>query len=528
MLLADNYPHLVIAGVEPWGHARPLCAFASKVALTRDVYVTLFTTPRVLERVKNEVARAFGPENAERLKLIRIVALDCEYKGEVASFADRMTNDAQCYLTAFMNEYTLLAQEKPITCFVTKAEYPAVRAPTALVIDFIHGPLAKMVHNLGVGPKAKVIAFSSGMVSFMYLCVAPVERGGRGNLNEKVYREVEKSGRAVADVADEIVHDYTDEITQMPGFPKMYHYEYDPQDVSFLTKGFLGKMWMAMLDSYNDTDGVILTSPEVYEPAAVAAMKDWMTAIGRDAWAIGPLQPSSGSKEAVAGEGAQSEKSAQIKEFMDTALAKYGEQSMLYISFGSAFWVSELAKLDAFLDVVIEKNIPFILSHGSPLAQLTDEFKTRIEHSGLGLLSQWSPQQTILGHPALGWFVSHCGHGSTIEAVSSGVPLICWPFHADQPANTINLTEIHDVAYELLEVRTGPNGLKPSYRTGRVHEGTSKAIRLETRAVLEKAFGDDGKRKRANAKVLQKAILSAWDKGGPAENEMVKFLNVLG
>lgn len=83
-------PHLVIAGVEPWGefrrnagiepshkspstgHARPLCAFAAKVALTREVHVTLFTTPRILDRVKAEISRSFEPAD-DRQKLVRYV-----------------------------------------------------------------------------------------------------------------------------------------------------------------------------------------------------------------------------------------------------------------------------------------------------------------------------------------------------------------------------------------------------------------------------------------------------------------------
>ena len=50
-----------------------MCTFAAKVALAPQVHVTLFTTPRVLERVKAEVSRNFGPEDAARRKLVRYV-----------------------------------------------------------------------------------------------------------------------------------------------------------------------------------------------------------------------------------------------------------------------------------------------------------------------------------------------------------------------------------------------------------------------------------------------------------------------
>lgn len=113
-----------------------------------------------------------------------------------------------------------------------------------------------------------------------------------------------------------------------------------------------------------------------------------------------------------------------------------------------------------------------------------------------------------------------------MEAVASGVPTICWPFHADQPANAVNLTVNHDVAYELLEVRTG-NGLKPILRTGKAPLGTLDAMKAEAREVLDKAFGEDGARKRANVKKLQKKIDSAWDKGGSADVDMGRFLSIL-
>ncbi|TCD71978.1 hypothetical protein EIP91_000110 [Steccherinum ochraceum] len=522
MTSVQQYPHLVIAGAEPWGHTRPICAFAAKVVLLRDIHVTFFTIPRILDRVKNEVDRGFRPEDAERRKLIRIFAVDCSIE-EPMDIIDKIRAEQTRYFEQFITMYKQLLNQGPVTCAVTKATFESVPAPKILVIDFINGPLAKMVHSLP-NNHAKVVGFCSGMASFQYLWLAPANRGGRGDLKADILREAERSGRPVVDVADDMVHAFTDEVVQMPGLPKMYHWEFDPQECLFVTKGFVGGMWMSFFETYEECDGLILTTPEAYEPAAVAATKEWFADTKRDVWAIGPLFPSLSSQEAIAGETAQSKDSGEIKIFMDDVLARHGQHSMIYISFGSVFWTSELNKLEAFIDVIIERNIPFILSHGSPLAQLTDTFKAKVEQSGLGLLSAWSPQQTILAHPALGWFVSHCGHNSALEAVSSGTPVICWPFHADQPANAINLTEIHDVAYELLEVRTG-NELKPIYRTGKAVAGTLDAIRAEAREVLEKAFGEDGARKRANVEKLLDNVHAAWNPDGPATQDMISFLD---
>lgn len=103
---------------------------------------------------------------------------------------------------------------------------------------------------------------------------------------------------------------------------------------------------------------------------------------------------------------------------------------------------------------------------------------------------------------------------------------ICWPFSADQPVNAIHLEENLKVAYEVFEVRTGP-GLQPLYR-GKKPEGTIDAVRREARAVLAKAFGEDGKKKRENLKQLNAKIAEAWGEGGAATKEFEAFATSVG
>ncbi|KAK7385316.1 hypothetical protein VNO78_31032 [Psophocarpus tetragonolobus] len=70
-----------------------------------------------------------------------------------------------------------------------------------------------------------------------------------------------------------------------------------------------------------------------------------------------------------------------------------------------------------------------------------------------GLLASWCPQEQVLAHPAIGGFLTHSGWNSTLESVCGGVPMICWPFFAEQQTNCRFICKEWGIGLEIEDVK---------------------------------------------------------------------------
>ncbi|KAI8532301.1 hypothetical protein RHMOL_Rhmol11G0203100 [Rhododendron molle] len=111
--------------------------------------------------------------------------------------------------------------------------------------------------------------------------------------------------------------------------------------------------------------------------------------------------------------------------------------SVLYVNFGS-ITVMTPKQLEDFAWGLANSRYDFLwivrpdLVFGES-AMLPPEFVTETE--GRGMLASWCSQEQILKHVAIAGFLTHSGWNSTVESVCSGVPMICWPFFAEQQTN---------------------------------------------------------------------------------------------
>jgi len=94
----------------------------------------------------------------------------------------------------------------------------------------------------------------------------------------------------------------------------------------------------------------------------------------------------------------------------------------------------------------------------------------------------------------------------------------------DQPGNAAYISLSLDVAFELIQVRTGVEGLKRLHRGGSPPVGTCESVAAEARDVLQRMKGSEGDRKRRNAAVVREKLSRAWKNGGDGLQEFKRLL----
>ncbi|XP_055354785.1 uncharacterized protein LOC129600328 [Paramacrobiotus metropolitanus] len=231
--------------------------------------------------------------------------------------------------------------------------------------------------------------------------------------------------------------------------------------------------------------GFIVNSIEELEPEVVRTMATHRKTAGKPVRFVAPLF----ADEAGKGHGNL------VGEWLDAQ----GERSVVYVSFGS-FAVSQNEQLHEIAKALLSLNKPFIWSLKSHQQKLLPpEMQASIagqSASSKYLVLAWTPQRSILNHPATRLFVSHVGYNSLLETFDAGVPLVCWPMFGDQFANA-------DMAQRLGNGRTIPD-------TGALHSRTVPAAEIAeavtTVGQWERNFGDgDYARKAAEVSRMVKA-----------------------
>ncbi|KAK7437855.1 hypothetical protein VKT23_018292 [Stygiomarasmius scandens] len=508
-----------------WGHTKPLVALASRILECRsNVTITFFTFgtmyPKIIAKI-DKIPDGKSPGMREDVKT-RLFTID----------VCGMVLNPFVPVPAFTPAFEALWNGKPVKCLSSGKEYKDLPRPFVAIIDPFTGYAIEAIRDITFphpGGPLRMLAWVSAPAGPCLRSLSPAKMGGidlSGRLSMKIIRC--GTEEEIMPIMDSFNSQLTGKVISIPGTPIMYDYEFSPQEVLFKTSIVeeLGRIYLSRLD------GIFFTTANSYEKDALVAVNNWLGE-GK-VYSVGPLSMATQKEDASGGdlfEVGDGDKASKMKavEFLDQMQAKFGEKSVVYMSFGSLFWPSDEDKMWAAIEAFLANDVPIIFAHPSPFKKPINEEKLRmLQESPIATDFEWAPQETILMHPATGWFVSHGGWNSTQEAFVYRVPQILWPFAADQPSNSALMSQVHKAAFELINVRTG-SGAQLPYRFKDLPESeqpkfTVDAVREEIRDLLVKLKGDEGLVVRKNFENLAKMFLRGWEQDGEARGNMERFL----
>ncbi|KAG9083225.1 hypothetical protein FS749_006208 [Ceratobasidium sp. UAMH 11750] len=215
-------------------------------------------------------------------------------------------------------------------------------------------------------------------------------------------------------------------------------------------------------------------------------------------------------------------------EFLDKAYSELGPHSVINTSFGTLFFPlpQSARRLEIIGEETMAHGFRLVFGLSSEQAAVSEELIGRMTKAGRAIFPKWTNQLKVLEHQAIHYFLSHGGWNSMVEVIVRDVPMIIWPFAADQPTNTLQVATQHDCAFELIQVRTGA-ARTTTYRNIPV-VGTDKAVQNEIKHVLEISKGARGKQQRINVKALGRIMRESIGKGESADIALGEFGRLIG
>jgi len=194
-------------------------------------------------------------------------------------------------------------------------------------------------------------------------------------------------------------------------------------------------------------------------------------------------------------------------------------RSVVYLCFGSLAHVSD-AQLDELAHGLESSGKTFLWVVRSETWSPPEGWQERVGDSGL-LVTAWAPQTAILGHPAVGAFVTHCGWNSVLETVAAAVPVLTWPIVFEQFITERLLTEVLGIGERLW-----PDGA--GVRSTRYEE--NEMIPAEAVASALTTFmepGGPGEVARGRVLDLAAKVHAAVAEGGSSDRDLHRLIHDL-
>jgi len=273
------------------------------------------------------------------------------------------------------------------------------------------------------------------------------------------------------------------------------------------------RVFVRLFERMPEFNGILVNTYESLEARAVHALRDGACVPDRPTppvYCVGPLVTEGGDEK------------HECLECLDAQ----PDRSVVFLSFGSrgTFPKKQLQEIAVGLEKSGQRFLWVVRSprsderkFGDPLpdaepdldALLPEGFLERTKRQGL-VVRSWAPQVEVLRHRATGAFVTHCGWNSTLEGITAGLPLLCWPLYAEQRLNRVLIVEEMELGVAL--------------RGYDEEVVKAEEVEAKVRWVME---SEGGRALRERATAEKSKAVQALSEGGSSRAAFVEFLNNL-
>ncbi|XP_016740785.1 UDP-glycosyltransferase 85A8-like isoform X1 [Gossypium hirsutum] len=463
--LETNKPHIVIVPFPAQGHVNPMMLLA-KLLHSRGFFITFVNT----EFNHRRLVRSKGPDFVKGLPDFQFETIP-----EGLTSSDRNATQDLPVLCDSIRKHCLA----PFVDLLAKLNSsPQVPTVTCIISDGLMSFAIKAAEQLGI---PEVQFWTASACSFMgYLHFSELVKRGIIPFQSETFLD---------EPIDWVPGMSNIRLRDFPSFVRAN----DPNDILF---DYLGSEAQNCLKA----SAIIFNAFEEFEHEVLDAIAAKFPRI----YTVGPLHLVARHLHA---DPSKSMNPSLWKE--DTSCIEWLNErepnSVVYVNYGS-ITVMSAKHLKEFAWGLANSKHPFlwivrpdVVMGDSAILDL--EFLKEIKERGL--ITSWCNQYEVLSHPSVGVFLTHCGWNSTVETISEGVPVVCWPFFADQQTNCryacthwgIGMEVDHDVKRENIEF-----------------------------LVKEMMEGEEGKKKKEKALGWKKKAEEAVEVGGSSYIDFDRFV----
>ncbi|CAM8993803.1 unnamed protein product [Rhodiola kirilowii] len=355
----------------------------------------------------------------------------------VASIASSITSDRINFLDVPNEEsespgfFKLIESMKPTVKKMiserTSSQSASDPRLAGFVIDMFFTPMIDIANELGV---PSYLYFTSS-ASFLALQLY-------------VQKLCDDESLDIADFKDSDVE------FDIPGFSNTFPARLLPSPAFDKEHGFSSAFNM-MAREFRRTKGILVNSFIELESHAVQSMG--LDQSVPQIYPVGPVVHTNSRTESI-----KPEQEAMIMEWLDC----HPPASVIFLCFGS-MGVLGPAQVKEMARGIESSGCRFLWSLRRPASSqvmfappedyedlskvLPEGFLERT--AGVGKVIGWAPQAAVLGHPAVGGFVSHCGWNSILESLWFGVPIATLPLYAEQQVNAFEAVKEMGIGVEI-------------------------------------------------------------------------------